>query len=310
MHLHENPKFGRKHLSPVFRSPIIRSVTIFFLCFFLFYVYRQYSDEKKARLWQVYLGLDKHLPKSPAAYDAMGIRINGQCHAMARFGPPKEDGGWNTCMHPGLSNKVCNHGDWDCPWRAVQREQWPPKNCVVYSFGSAWNFMFEVSISRLGCKVHTFDPSMPKFVSEGWASKLSTLADIEFHDIGLGGKDEEQNSLGWRMMTIESIMAKLKTERLEVLKFDIEYGEWPVLEYLFYQSKLLQTDTVRQIMLEIHLGGGEDPNKLKSLMSMFDKFGFVLWARDDNDYCSHVQVGDHVVRGCIELSYVRREVKF
>lgn len=248
--------------------------------------------------------------KQKSNYSAVGAEINGRCHSQARFGPPSDDGGWNICMQPSLLETECKKKDYECQWRVLNKQpRWPPENCIVYSFGSSWDFEFELAISRLGCEVHTFDPTMPSFITSKSDVKLLDLTKVHFHNIGLGDSNVEKNKWGWKVQTVDMIMKSLGHSRLEILKIDIEKSEWPVLDHLFFNSDLLKTDTVRQIVLETHYKKSMDFNVVRHRMKQFEKFGFYLWARDDNLYCPYVQVEkDSIVRGCLELSYIRKKL--
>ena len=46
-------------------------------------------------------------------------------------------------------------------WGIYQDEPFDVKPpCLVYSFGINWDFSFDDAMGKLGCEVHSFDPSM------------------------------------------------------------------------------------------------------------------------------------------------------
>jgi hypothetical protein len=213
-------------------------------------------------------------------------------------------------MQPGIRQGADScRGSLECAWTAVGKQTWPPKECVVYSFGSNGDFTFELAVSRLGCQVHTFDPSMAWFIKQRLDQQLLSTTNIRFQSIGLGVKDENNNQLGWKMRTLESLMASLSHDRLEILKIDIENGEWPVLNWLFHESDLLKRDSIRQIVLEIHMFDFfTDVARVRKVMTMFERFGFLLWARDINRGSPLVLIWPTIMHGCFELSFVRTEL--
>lgn len=236
-------------------------------------------------------------------FDEVGLKVTTRCYAMARFGFPRADGGWNTCMQPPFLDAECKEYDYKCYWKAVGNSKWPPENCVIFSFGSAWNFEYEIALTRLGCKVHTFDPSMPRFKQEQFDVVLRENTGIEFHDIGLGASDTRIGN-GWQLKKLKTIMNELNVSRLEILKVDIEGNEWPFLDD-FLGSGILEDDAVRQIQLETHYDQGLDTVRMRKIMKGLADYGFKLWAMDENTYCVYVKMNLRPVRGCMELSFVR-----
>ena len=133
----------------------------------------------------------------------------------------------------------------------------PP--CLVYSFGSRdeWSFESDV-IRRLGCEVHTFDPSLT-----GAAAPRHTHG-AQFHALGLGGA-ARVTSRGWRLATLRDIRVQLGhlTHLIAYLKVDIEGGEWEWLE------EVGQLQDVLQIGMEVHLPKPMTPAALRRVYSAF-----------------------------------------
>ncbi|KAH9524381.1 Methyltransferase-like protein 24 [Bulinus truncatus] len=129
----------------------------------------------------------------------------------------------------------------------------PP--CLVYSFGINFDFSFDDAMSKLGCEVHSFDPSMNKETHKRGDNST-------FHNLGLSNTNTDgfvprkdlyvNKPQVWKMRTLKSVFKELGHEKrvLDVLKIDIEGHEWAVID------NMMETDIfkyVRQFMLEFHL---------------------------------------------------------
>ncbi|XP_045165893.2 probable methyltransferase-like protein 24 [Mercenaria mercenaria] len=186
------------------------------------------------------------------------------CRNQMRFGDMK-DGGKEVCLD----------------------EKYKPKYpCLVYSFGSNFQFDFELSIIKhFNCEIHTFDPTK--------SIKSNSIPNgINFHLFGLSDTNST-NTKGWRMQTLSGIRKHLNhTERvLDILKIDIEGGEWTAFPEIF-QSGVLKY--VKQICIEIHFGKTStnhlyytnwgdvsSKNQLKVLRNLYEQ-GFRIFMHEHN----------------------------
>ena len=78
----------------------------------------------------------------------------------------------------------CNKRQMKGNWGICQDEPFgvkPP--CLVYSFGIHWDFSFDDAMGKLGCEVHSFDPSMGKEVK--YKTEHKRNANVSFHPLGL-----------------------------------------------------------------------------------------------------------------------------
>nr|XP_022327267.1 methyltransferase-like protein 24 [Crassostrea virginica] len=110
-------------------------------------------------------------------------------------------------------------------------------------------------MAKLGCEVHSFDPSMNKTAHVRNSS-------VSFHPIGLSNRVIKNfnprhdiyvtDDQTWNMMDLLSIMDKLghKNRDLDYLKIDVEGHEWSVIDYLL-QTGL--TSRIRHFSLEYHI---------------------------------------------------------
>ncbi|XP_053397047.1 probable methyltransferase-like protein 24 isoform X2 [Mercenaria mercenaria] len=135
----------------------------------------------------------------------------------------------------------------------------PSDPCIVYSFGSKFDFAFEDDVWRsFKCEIHTFDPSLS-------FEKSQIPYFVNFHLIGLSGKDFNQTKPGnrryhntlfrkvWEMQRLSTIQKvhSHKNKIIDILKIDIEGWEWDALPDILLTESLRN---VKQICLEVHFG--------------------------------------------------------
>ncbi|XP_053408242.1 probable methyltransferase-like protein 24 isoform X2 [Mercenaria mercenaria] len=135
----------------------------------------------------------------------------------------------------------------------------PSSPCLIYSFGSKFDFVFENAVWRsFKCEIHTFDPSL-SFEE----SQIPYF--VNFHLIGLSGNDFNQTKPEiwkhhnrplrkvWgmqRLSTIQKVHSH-KKKVIDILKIDIEGWEWDALPDILQTGSL---SNVKQICIEVHFG--------------------------------------------------------
>jgi FkbM family methyltransferase len=135
-------------------------------------------------------------------------------------------------------------------------------DCVVYSFGVGDNLSWDLAlIDRFGVCVHAFDPTP---ASADWVARQTLPPGLHFHPVGLAGHDgtlrfslpAHGSRFNYRPapVGIEAPVARLRThlqrlghERIDVLKIDIEGGEYEAIDDL-----LASRVTVGQLLIEFH----------------------------------------------------------
>ena len=138
------------------------------------------------------------------------------------------------------SNLVSEPGEFDGgKWTCGIAEISEARPCVIYSVGSGNNDIFERHIRLLKphCEIHVFDPtSVP-------------LPQYAFHQYGLCGSGDSFIAHGSRYpcKPLHAIMQELGHTQLDVLKFDIEGGEWDVLKLTDWKAL-----RIGQILVELH----------------------------------------------------------
>ncbi|KAK4326656.1 hypothetical protein Pmani_002816 [Petrolisthes manimaculis] len=173
------------------------------------------------------------------------------CHKMIRMGG-------RTCLGAYDGTKmVCLDNDMEMKAR----------QCLVYSFGVGHDFTFDEQVQDLGCEVHSFDHDLDH---EIYDYRIGPTA--FFHKVRVGPKTGSYRNIFFsycdnaaigtgcdppiRYQTFTDIRKSLGHERRRVdyLKFDIEGGEWEVLQ------QMLQSHSTRALLaaashisIEIHL---------------------------------------------------------
>ena len=183
--------------------------------------------------------LDKHQAREKY-YEVVTKPYQNACHVLKKIG-----GFWyGGCGFLDGEKLLCM----DSLYHAIQN-----KTCLVYSFGLADDWDFEVLMAELGCTVHGFDPS--KMVKR---PSNSYLPNLHFHNIGLhrldgesslnpGSEDEEII----RVNTLDTILKDLGDygKRITYLKVDVEGAEIPCIKQ-WMKSGVLQF--VDQLGIEMH----------------------------------------------------------
>ncbi|KAL7641275.1 UNVERIFIED_CONTAM: hypothetical protein RMT77_008413 [Armadillidium vulgare] len=147
------------------------------------------------------------------------------------------------------------------------RFKFEPGNCTVLSFGINNEWSFDDAISKLGCTVYAFDPTMNK-------GDFDRSSQIHFFSIGLS----RANKIGvvGEVNRYKTILKKLKltNKQIDYLKMDIEKSEVDFFEDVFSTSPQLLKN-IKQIGMEIHPGRAiEEGDEL--LMNGTSMFNF-LW---------------------------------
>lgn len=143
-------------------------------------------------------------------------------------------------------------GKWVCNAHEIKKD---PK-CLVYSFGSNGDYVFELGVrDTLGCEVHTFDP-----FNLGYASNLGD--NITTHDWGLSPSTYVTEPLkGWKgkkekeMKSLFTIVKDLGhvNRKIDILKVDIDGIEFGLFDNRTFWRELKESGIViGQLLIELH----------------------------------------------------------
>jgi len=192
-----------------------------------------------------------------------------------------------NCISRERVGKIGDGGKWLCGVRTVLSRKFP---CVVYSIGSKGEISFEQGIQEKlpHCEIHIFDPTL---TSEQKKIVKDSLPNIQFYDLGLGAVDgdfiiknrkalwTQRTKNVYPVQTLGTIMANLRHSWIDVLKVDIEGGEWAIFEKLFEEAQIIPAT---QIQIELHFLG-DAKVVLSFFKSMKDK-GFRVFSVEPNYY--------------------------
>ena len=156
-----------------------------------------------------------------------------------------------TCPFEERIGDIFDGGKWVCN---VQRLRRNAHNCTIYSFGHGSKIGFETELStRTFCTIHIFDPTYTRD-----APSLSSLPPRTFfHPWGLG-RETGVVKVGNKLLPLKSLgdtMKILGNEHLQLLKIDIDGGEWDVF-------RTLDLAHVDELLLELHWKGLELTSEL------------------------------------------------
>lgn len=182
---------------------------------------------------------------------------------------------------------------------------------IIYSVGIGDNITFDLDlIDRLGVTVHAFDPTP---ASVAWVREQCLPENFVFHDVGLADFDGElafhvprkaasfhftpvqryrkaaEKTVQAPVRRLSSLMRELGHERIDLLKIDIEGGEYAILRDLAAHPL-----PIRQLLIEFHHNYPAIPFRhtleaVRSLRAM----GFRVFAISERTY---------------EMSFLHRDV--
>jgi FkbM family methyltransferase len=140
---------------------------------------------------------------------------------------------------------------------------------VVYSFGIGKDISFDLAlIARFQAAVHAFDPTP---LAKSWIQGQALPAEFVYHDYGIAAhdgllafhapknpdsahftpvaryRDTSRPQVEAPVKTLKTILGLLGNERVDVLKLDIEGGEYDVIDNI-----LAEQLPIRQLLVEFH----------------------------------------------------------
>lgn len=179
--------------------------------------------------------------------------------------------------------KVGEGGKWMC---ALQHLRSLP-SCIMYSFGISTDISFEVEIAlKTKCTIYAFDPTigrlpydeLPIHLKKQLTSEIRVR--IIFHKVALNVMSGQSlhHSLN---MHFYDIMATYNHSFINLLKVDIEGGEWNIFSQLYNSShtKGLGGLPVGQLLIELH---HQTPIETSHFFRVMHSFGLLPFSREIN----------------------------
>ncbi|MBN2359127.1 MAG: FkbM family methyltransferase [Deltaproteobacteria bacterium] len=205
------------------------------------------------------------------------------------------------CVTTERVGRLADGGKWLCNGHRLA----PP--CVVYGVGAGTDISFEQAMAdKFGCDVHVFDPtpSSRKLFGALESGRRYGAGKVTFHPWGLGPVSRDPAQV--RRLTLEGVACEVKTldemaallghDRIDVLKMDVEGGEFPILADLLERS-LLHRLRIDQLMIEFHT---PDAASFLEFVRLFE-------ALTDADYLLHrKEFNPFAAFTCAEYAFARR----
>jgi len=196
-----------------------------------------------------------------------------------------------TCLH---ERRVGIPPMGDGPKWVCDPHRLKTRDCLVYSVGSAGNFMFEKAIlEKIGrhCEIHTFDPEMT-----GRYGHLAPSG-VQYHAWGFKGKVDAHGQFQRGVFkTMKETISELGHEgrNIDIFKIDCEGCEWTTFEEWFDSGASL-----RQILVEVH----QSPrDKADNFFLSMQKAGYVTFHKEPN-----IQ---YAGGKCVEYAFIKLEDSF
>ncbi|TAL32922.1 MAG: hypothetical protein EPN93_14730 [Spirochaetes bacterium] len=237
------------------------------------------------------------LPRSKS--DIARARIAEQERLLARFARCPECANTIHGSHRGFMFDAV--ADCDCAMRVGRNDdggKWVcnpqalPEHAIVYSFGVGGDISFDTGMAGLfGCQVYMFDPSpsVKARFPEKERSWRCGAGMIHYQPVGIGPVSLEKTR-AWDLVIegarcevkgLEEIARSLGHTRIDILKMDIEGGEFPVLLALI-ESGALGKLGVRQVLVEFHIWTQPQFSQFISIMDGLAKGGYFLFRKEFN----------------------------
>jgi hypothetical protein len=189
--------------------------------------------------------------------------------------------------------KTGEGGKWVCGVTHLSREE----KCIMYSFGISTDVSFEVEILlRTSCVIHAFDPTVGRLPYHSLRQEiLASLSPaqksrIHFHKTAMGTRSGSSEVHSFNEQLYD-IMHRLGHSFINLLKVDIEGGEWAVFNTMFadpsQHASKAQALTgaaqpslpVGQLIIELHYSSMRETEEF---FTGAERFGLLPFSREIN----------------------------
>ncbi|KAF9159269.1 hypothetical protein DFQ26_006740 [Actinomortierella ambigua] len=152
-----------------------------------------------------------------------------------------------TCPHEVQRiGTVADGGKWVCGFSLYEENR--EEKCIVYSLGVNDDSTFEDEfLQRTSCEIYAFDASV-----DGMANGLANNPRVHFQKVFVGKEDKVDGS-GIQWKTLKTIMKEYGHTWVDVLKIDIEGGEYDTLGAVMADYAGAPALPFSQLQLEMHL---------------------------------------------------------
>ncbi len=193
-------------------------------------------------------------------------------------------------------------GDYDDGGKWVCDPHSLPEKTIVYSFGVGENISFDTDMASLfGAEVHMFDPapSVAKNFRNFQSGQRCGPGRIYYQPLGLGPITSETDLVleGKKcpQKTLTDIARSLGHDHLDILKIDIEGGEYGALKQML-SSGTLDSLRVKQLLIEFHFWDDALFKEFMETIGMLKKQGYILFHKEFNPQAADV---------CAEYAFVK-----
>eukprot|EP00747_Dinoflagellata_sp_TGD_P099230 gnl/TRDRNA2_/TRDRNA2_167676_c1_seq1.p1 gnl/TRDRNA2_/TRDRNA2_167676_c1~~gnl/TRDRNA2_/TRDRNA2_167676_c1_seq1.p1 ORF type:complete len:263 (+),score=32.20 gnl/TRDRNA2_/TRDRNA2_167676_c1_seq1:107-790(+) len=179
---------------------------------------------------------------------------------------------YQTYYEPSLScefeqrvGRYFDGGKWVCDPQKIFAQTQEGKDCLVYSVGSNGDYSFEEAVTASissKCEIHTID-------MYNWThyTKTPPPSNVHYHIYEIG------------RTSIAEVMSELGhgNKSIDIFKIDCDSCEWDSYRQWFAAGVY-----IRQILLEVHGGGGLDSQRTHDLFNFLFDMGYVIFHKEPN----------------------------
>lgn len=167
--------------------------------------------------------------------------------------------------------------------------------CLVFSIGSNGEPSFEQAIlNSTPCEVHTWDHTL----NDEKIQAVRKVPGINLHLLGIGSEAAAAHD---NFTSLSKMLAGVQQEYIDVLKMDVEGGEWQILEDWYKSGR--GSLPVSQLIVEFHsdfaVNGVE--GTVAPVFEMLALDGFRVFAVEPNYYC----LGGACAATYVEYSFIK-----